>query len=161
MKTKIIDLQNVAYLFLSLVMLFTATIVPLTGSQLIAGPIVNAILFLSVLFLGARVAILIAVVPSVIALLTGLLPFLLAPMIPFIITGNIILVFTFNNLKDSFLKGVLIASFLKFFFLFVSGFLVINFAIKETVIVSMMGWVQLFTALTGGLIAHLFYRLLK
>ncbi len=157
MKTQIINLQNVSYFFTSLVMIFMVTLVPFTGSQFVTGPIVNAILFLSVLFLGIRVAILIAIVPSIIALFTGLLPFLLAPMIPFIITGNIILVLTFNNFKDSFLKGVLIASFLKFLFLFISGLLIIN----EVIIASMMGWAQLFTALTGGIIAYILYRLLK
>ncbi|HCP60545.1 MAG TPA: iron hydrogenase, partial [Dehalococcoidia bacterium] len=70
------------------VLLGIATVAPLSGSQFITGPIVNATLLIAVALLGMRDGILIGLIPSTIALATGLLPAVLAPMIPFIIVGN-------------------------------------------------------------------------
>jgi len=142
-----------------------ATLAPLIGQQAIAGPIVNAVLFISVILLGPQSAILAGLVPSLIALSVGLLPAILAPMIPFIMMGNTILVITFDYLrKRNFWLGVISASVLKFLFLFGANSIVINLIIKEEIaqkIAMTMSYPQLLTALAGGLIAYLFLKSIK
>lgn len=135
---------------------------PLLGNQLVTGPLVNASLFLGVFLLGLPGAILLGVLPSIIALGVGLLPALMTPMIPFIMASNILLVTVFYFLKKHFFGGVVVASFLKFSFLYLSGTLVLSFLGGESapLISSMMGYLQLLTALMGGLIAFLFLKVL-
>ncbi|TSD05139.1 MAG: [Fe] hydrogenase subunit HymD [Parcubacteria group bacterium Athens0714_12] len=110
-------------------------------------------------------AILIGLIPSLIALSTGLLPPVLAPMIPFIMAGNTILILTFSYLKEkNFWLGVISASFLKFIFLFSASSIVINLLLKKEIaakVALMMSWPQLLTALSGGLLAYLFLKFFK
>lgn len=142
-----------------------ATVVPLFHNQAIAGPIVNATLFVSVVILGAQNAILVGLIPSLIALSAGLLPPILAPMIPFIMVGNTILIIVFSYLKKrNYWLGVIVAGALKFIFLFSTSSIVINLLLKKeiaTKVAVMMSWPQLLTALAGGLIAYLFLKAIK
>ncbi len=161
MKSKIITLKKILTVetvyFISL--FFISFLAPFSGSQAVAGPLVNASLFLAVIFIGVRGALLIALFPSVIALFSGILPIALAPMIPLIILSNVILVLVFNLFSTNFWKGVFLASFTKFVFLFLGGLVVANFVLSGPValrMVSLMSWTQLVTALGGGVIAYLF-----
>jgi len=128
--------------------------------QAITGPIINAILFISASFLGSQAAILIGLFPSLVALSAGLLPVALAPMIPFIMVGNAILVLVFNKLKNrNFWLAIFSASSLKFLFLYFSSLIVIrlisqNAIAKQAALA--MSWPQLATALAGGIIAYFF-----
>ncbi|HMB66218.1 MAG TPA: hypothetical protein VKO42_05055, partial [Patescibacteria group bacterium] len=61
--------------------------------QFVTGPIINAVFVLSLFLLGIRSAVVIALVPSLMALSGGLLPAVLAPAVPFIMIGNIIFIF--------------------------------------------------------------------
>jgi len=135
-----------------------ATIAPFFHQQAITGSIVNATLFVAVLLFGVRGAILVGFVPSLIALAVGTLPVLLAPMIPFIIIGNAILVIIFNGLKDrNYWLGVILAGFLKFLFLFSTSTLLMGLFFKKEIaanIAVMMGWPQFFTAVAGGLMTY-------
>lgn len=133
-----------------------AVFAPLFHNQAITGPIVNAVLFISVFVVGISGSVLIAFVPSVIALSTGLLSLVLAPMIPFIMMGNIILVLSFAFLKDkNYWLGMVSASFLKFIFLFSVS------SIISSKLVIAMSWPQLITALAGGVIAYFSLRAIK
>ena len=141
-----------------------STLSPLVHSQPITGTIVNAILFISTSLLGAKVAILTGLLPSIIALFVGLLPPTLAPMIPFIISGNIVLVLTFSLLgKKNYWIKVLLASGLKFFFLFSASSIFTNFIFKRNFLnmTAMMQLPQLLTALSGGVVAYFFLRNIK
>ena len=91
---------NIIYLTKFVLLLVIATFAPAIGfhSQWITGPIVNAVLILSVFMVGARGALLIGMLPSTIALSTGLLSVVLAPMIPFIIISNSILILILSSL---------------------------------------------------------------
>ena len=90
-KALIINKERISILSQFILLTGIAVTAPLLGpQQAISGSIVNAVLFISVVLLGVRGAILIALVPSLIALSVGLLPPILAPMIPFIMTGNAI-----------------------------------------------------------------------
>jgi len=134
-------------------------------NQLITGSIVNAILFISVVFLGVRGAILIGSIPSLIALSSGLLPLVLAPMIPFIIIGNAVLIIVFGYFKErNYWLGAVLASTLKFLFLFSTSSIVVNLLLKKEVatkVAMMMSWPQLSTALAGALIAYLVLKSIK
>jgi hypothetical protein len=142
-----------------------ATAAPLTHSQFITGPIVNATLLIAVALLGMRDALLIGLIPSSIALAVGLLPPVLAPMIPFIIVGNAILVITFGYLRQrNYWLGLVSGSILKFAFLFGTSSIVISLLLNQNLASSvavMVSWPQLVTALAGGVIAYGVLRGLK
>lgn len=141
-------------------LLFIATFVPILKEQMITGPIVNAILFTSVILLGVKPAILIGTLPSLFAVYFGFHSPLMMPLIPFIITSNAILVVSFSvSRRFNYWFGVIIASFLKFIFLFATSSAVISLFIKGNMasqITYMMSWPQLITAFGGGVIAYLF-----
>lgn len=137
-----------------------ATVVPLFRQQMITGPIVNATLFVATMLLGTRMAILVGLMPSIIALSVGTLPAVLVPMVPHIMVSNaiLILIFSLFNTKNYWL-AVAMASFIKFLFLFVISSMIIDlFVGKELAesVAMMMGWPQLLTALVGGVLANLF-----
>jgi len=146
-------------------LLGVASAAPLFHNQFITGSIVNATLLIAVASLGMRDALLIGLLPSSIALASGLLSPVLAPMIPFIIVGNAILVITFGYLRNkNYWLGLVSGSILKFAFLFGTSSIVINLLANQKVaanVAVMMSWPQLVTALAGGLIAYSFLRGIK
>jgi hypothetical protein len=139
-----------------------ASAAPLLHNQFVVGPIVNATLLIATVLLGVRGGILIGLIPSTIALSTGLLPAVLAPMIPFIIVGNAILVVTFGYLRDkNYWLALVSGSILKFAFLFGTSGIVISLLLNQKIassVAMMMSWPQLATALAGGLVAYGFLR---
>ena len=145
-----------------LILMSIITIAPLFRNQIITGSIVNAILFLSVIILGLKTAIIIGIIPSIIALFTGILSPILMPLIPYIILSNIILVYSFYILKNkNYWLSIIVSSFLKFLFLFTISNFVIRFIIKEEVVKNIavtMSYPQLITALTGGFIAYIILK---
>jgi len=164
-KTLILNKKMVINLTAVLFLTGVITIAPLFHFQPVTGPIVNAILFISVCLLGIEHALLIGLIPSVIALSTGLLPAILAPMIPFIMLSNAILIITFAHLRNkNYWLGIIVASVLKFIFLFTTSSVVINLLLKKEIAVkvaSIMSWPQLVTALAGGVIAYIFLSSFK
>ncbi|MBU2545416.1 iron hydrogenase [Patescibacteria group bacterium] len=147
------------------IFLVLAIFAPLLKQQFVTGSIVNALLFLSTTYLGITAGLLISFLPSIFSLFTGLLPLPLIPMIPFIIVSNAILVLSFNFLrKKSFGFSIVLASLLKFLFLFGTSSFIINFFIKQNLpekIIMMMAWPQLITALMGGLITFIILKVSK
>jgi hypothetical protein len=133
--------------------------------QLIAGTIVNATLIIGTVVLSTRDGLLIGLMPSSIALAAGLLSPVLAPMIPFIIVSNAVLVLTFAYFKKlNFWLGVGLAAIFKFAFLYSTSTFVIGLLVNQTVapvIAQMMSWPQLFTALTGGLVAYGYLKITR
>jgi hypothetical protein len=164
-KVLVINREKITTLSIFLILIGLASIVPLLHQQMIVGPIVNATLFISTLLLGAEAGIVVGLIPSVIALSAGLLPAMLAPMIPFIMIGNTILILTFDALKNkNYWLGVIISSILKFFFLYSTSSMVVNLLLKKDIayqVAMMMSWPQLLTAIAGGILAFLFIRIYK
>ncbi len=169
-KTLAIDKKaNLAKISLTLAkfaaLLAVATIAPLFHNQPITGPIVNATLFLGVIFLGTQNAILVGLIPSVIALAVGLLPSPLAPMVPFIMISNAILIITFGWLRQkNFWLAVGAGSVLKFLFLFSTTFIITNLIAQKSIAqkaAQILSWPQLITALAGGLLAYIILKALK
>jgi len=139
--------------------------------QWITGPIVNAVLILTLLKFGLRNAIVVAVVPSLMAMSGGLLPIILAPVVPFIMISNMILIlcvdWAYHNFRDEakgYWVGVIIGASLKFIFLFLSVNIISGLLIKQELaikVAQMMSWPQLYTALLGGVIAWGVWKRLK
>jgi len=131
---------------------------PFLQNQLLTGTIVNASLLVAVMLLGLRGAAVLAFMPSVISLFTGLLSPAMAPMVPFIIMSNIILITMFSMLKEkNYWMGAISGAILKFAFLSLTSSFVIGLFVKPEVaakIAVMMSWPQLVTALLGGIIAY-------
>lgn len=139
-------------------------------NQFFVGPMVNAILLLTVYFAGLKWAALIGVLTPVLAFLSGVLATPMAPFIPFIAIGNFIYCSIFSlmrNRKMGEITGLVLASSLKFIFLFLSATQLINvlaIGIPEPVKAKLavaMGIPQLITALTGGVVAIGLYKMLK
>ncbi|MDD5749333.1 MAG: iron hydrogenase [Patescibacteria group bacterium] len=138
---------------------------PFFLSQQITGPIVNALLFIATVILGVQGAVVVAFFPSVFALSVGLLPLPLAPMIPFVMVGNFILVTTFDYLRlKNFWLGIVVASLAKFLFLWASSSLIVSSLLSGQLamtVSAMFSWPQLITALTGGILAYIFLKGIK
>lgn len=160
MKTKIISLKKVITKEIALLvgLFFLNFLSPLIGLQAVSGPVVNATLFLAVFFLGLKNGIWFAFFPSLFALFSGIISPVMIPMIPFIISSNVILIIIFNYFKENFWAGVVIASFCKFIFLYLSSSVLGRLIFSSEValrISSIFGWHQLLTALLGGVIAYI------
>lgn len=144
-----------------------AVVAPYFLNQLITGSIVNALLFISASYLGLESAFLLCLIPSLISIYTGytgLLPLALAPMVPFIMTGNALLVLTFSKLsKKNYWVGAISAAFIKFIFIWSVGMVLVNsilHGISKSVFL-MISWPQLATAIAGASIAYLFLKVIK
>lgn len=165
LKTLVINNEKTIILARFAVLLGVASIVPLIGNQLITGPIVNSLLFIAVATLGIRAGVLISIIPSFVALFSGILAPVMAPMVPFIIAGNILLVLMFNVLnKKNYWLGIILASLVKFLFLFITSNLFFNIIFKKEIaqkILSSMGSIQLITALSGGILAFFIIRIVN
>ncbi|MCX6762412.1 MAG: ECF transporter S component [Candidatus Moranbacteria bacterium] len=136
--------------FIVAAVIFPALLAHTPQNQWITGTIVNALLFLAVWRIGIVNATLVAILPSSVALIRGLLPTPMAVLIPYIILSNIILIAIFYALKKYPLAGIISASLAKFLFLLAISTYFIKIA---SPLLIMMHWPQLFTALAGGLIA--------
>lgn len=163
-KEKVLTLINTAQAVRFLGLASVITIVPfLIHSQWVTGSVVNAVLIITLFLVGIRGAMVLALVPSMIALAGGLLPTVLAPIVPFIMIGNVILILTidfiykqFKNKDKGFWLGVTVGALFKFLFLFASINIISQLLIKQELIVKiaqMMSWPQFYTAMIGGAIA--------
>jgi len=146
-------------------LLGVAVAAPLIKQQYVTGTIVNATLIIGTACLGVRYGLLLCLLPSSIALATGLLNPVLAPMVPFIVMGNVVLVLAFRYLKNSnFWVGAAAGAVLKFALLQGMSTVVIGLLINKSVapaVANMMSWPQLITALAGGVVAFGTIKLLK
>ena len=139
--------------------------------QWVTGPIINAILIFTLFLVGVRSALVLCLIPSLMALSGGLLPAILAPVVPFIMISNVILVLSidwvYNRAKDpakGYSLGVLIGAGLKFLFLLASVNFIGRLLIKQELVIKvaqMMSWPQFATAVTGGMIAWVALKWLK
>ena len=139
--------------------------------QWLSGPLVNALLILILFLSGIRSAMLAAVIPSFMALAGGLLPIPLAPVVPFIIIGNIIFILTIDyiyyssrNTIGAYWKGIIIGALLKFAWLFLSVNYITGLLLKKELafaVTQMLSWPQFATAVIGGAIAWGILKWLK
>jgi len=140
-----------------LILLAIATLAPYARNQFITGTIVNCTLLVTIATLGIRAGLLLCIIPSAIALAIGLLPAVLAPMIPFVILGNAVLIIVFDCLRNiNYWLSVVSGAVLKFGLLAGAISIVTHLVINENAAASvsyMMSWPQLVTALAGSVVA--------
>ncbi|HAM87940.1 TPA: iron hydrogenase [Candidatus Falkowbacteria bacterium] len=139
--------------------------------QWLTGPLVNALLIIALFLIGIRSAMVLCVIPSLMALAGGLIPAVLAPVVPFIMLSNMLFVLCidrlysfFKNDNQGYWLGVAVGSFIKFIFLYFSVSFMSKLLIKQELaqkVAQMMSWPQLATALSGGLIAWAVLKWLK
>jgi len=139
--------------------------------QWLTGPFVNAMLIVTLFILGIRSALLLCLIPSLMALSGGLIPAFLAPTVPFIMLSNVIYVlcidWIYNNSKNSNSGcwwGILAGSSAKFLFLLFSMNFIARIMTKSewTVkVAQMFSWPQFATAIAGGAIAWMILKWLK
>ena len=157
------DLAIISAKFIALLGL--ATFSPFFFNQSITGVIVNAVLIITTVLIGFRSAFLVAVTPSIIAYSIGFSPSALLPMVPFIMVGNLILIFVFYFFyKKNYWLASATAAFLKFTFLFLTSRLIAVYFLPEamaTKISVMMGAPQFFTAIGGAVVAFIFLKFIK
>ncbi|MFA6393260.1 MAG: ECF transporter S component [Patescibacteria group bacterium] len=140
-------------------------------AQFLTGPIVNAILIITLFLVGIRSAITLALIPSLMALSGGLLPAVLAPVVPFIMISNCLLIFTMEYLykkfeqgKNGFWLSLVAGAGLKWIFLLSTTGLISKLLLKQELAVKvaqMMSWPQFATAIIGGIIAYGILKPLK
>lgn len=144
-----------------------ALAIPALGlPQWITGPLVNALLLLTVEWVGVKQAILLGMVTPLSAALSGVLPLPLMAMIPFIALGNAVMVSVYSELRARNRWLALgVGAGLKFAVLAIAVTLLVARPLSIVIagqaqtlamplaIVEMMRWPQLLTALAGGLIA--------
>ncbi len=133
--------------------------------QPITGPLVNALLILTVLGAGVPAAIVVGVVTPLVALLNGVLPLPLLVLIPFIALANAAYVLVFGALRSrNYWLGLACGSVLKCVLLFAAVTWLVQLtsdaiaggkaASLPHATVGMMQWPQLATALAGGVLAY-------
>ena len=135
---------------------FISSIPLVLHQQWITGPIVNAILVAATFRLGAGKALTLAILPSAAALAAGTLPFVLAPTLPVIILGNMLLIAGVHVLQTKPILGVILGAGVKFIWLTIASQWILQFFLPEKFlgnIATMLSWPQLATALLGGAIA--------
>lgn len=155
-----VNYKSIAY---TILLLCIAVAAPLCRQQIVTGIIVNAVLFISASLIGTSGALILGLLPSSIALATGLLNPAMAPMIPFIIIGNTILVIVYSYLsRVNFWLGAVTACVVKTAFLFAVSSIVIGLLTNQqlaSIVAEMMGWMQLLTAMGGVVLAYGVIRL--
>jgi len=126
MKEKVLiiarDFVQGKFFMFSWMLAFSIVIPALTHSQYVTGSIINALLIMATILLGPLEAVAIGLIPSAVALSTGLLPLPLAPMVPFIMIGNALLIVCVSFLRSkSYTLAVGVAALVKFAFLYGTG----------------------------------------
>ncbi|MFH1225330.1 MAG: hypothetical protein V1676_06030 [Candidatus Diapherotrites archaeon] len=154
-------LQEMALLF---VLGAAGFLVPflLNHVQLFVGPVVNAMLVASALFLRGKKILPLVLMPSLGALVGGLMfggfTMYLLYMVPFIWAGNLIMVYAVKSVHlgrgMNYWASAAIASVAKALLLFCSAFVLYSFGLVPVLFLTAMGAMQLFTALAGSIIAY-------
>jgi hypothetical protein len=139
---------------LTLAVIAPALLAHTPQNQWITGTVINIILFTAALKIAPANALLVAALPSSIALTQGLLPAPMVALIPFIIIANFLLIAVFQAFRklqpNQLVTGIVLASLVKFTLLFTVTLFFAEMLNSKLII--MLQWPQLITALAGGLI---------
>jgi len=146
---------------------FAAFLVPfmLGHPQILVGCIVNCALILGATYLKGHKLIPVILLPSIGVLTAGIMfgtftPFLLI-MVPFIWIGNAVYAYGYKALHSktkSYLLSVGVSSIVKAGLLFSAAFALVSMNLLPAMFLTAMGWLQLTTALIGGVSAIIFIK---
>lgn len=152
-------------LFLAVLSFLVPLAIP--SPQIIVGSIVNALLFVSAIKVrSSKWLAAVVILPSVAAFSRGLIfgPFtvFLFYFLPFIWAGNWVLIAVFKKIYEkSFFAGVALSSLAKVSLLFLAANFYVSQKAAPAIFLKSMGFLQLETALLGGLLAFIVTRLPK
>jgi riboflavin transporter len=158
---KTIGLSQLINSLLYLSIIGACILIPqLSQNQFITGSIINTLLLSTVIMFGTSHAVIAASIPSFFAYTFGIIPPILTPFIPFIITANIIYITSFNLFykRKQIIIGSLFSSTSKALFLFsiLNLFILINPDMNiPSKLFQIMGLNQLITALIGCIIVNI------
>ena len=152
--------QNIEMLVYSALCFFVPFLIG--HPQFFAGTVVNAALIIAALNLKGHRLLPVIILPSLGVLSKGIifgpLSIFLVYFIPFIWIGNTILVFSFKHFKlgkkYNYVITLILGALLKAGFLFFSALLLYKLNAVPAVFLTAMGFMQLFTALSGGAVAY-------
>ncbi len=139
-------------------------------NQFFVGPIVNAVLIITVYTCSTKWGTITAVLTPILAYLVGQLLPPMAPFIPFIMLGNLVYVLIFGLLKNNkygLYVGILLSSFVKYLVLSFSATQLIywfNIGLPDKIakkLAQMMGLTQFITGIIGGILALAFIFILS
>lgn len=160
---------------LAVLLAFTAVIQMIGLPQPVTGPLINAILIVSLFLTGVPSACTIGVFTPLTALIRGHLPPVLAAMVPFIAVANVIYILLFYFLirglprEENYLLrprpvlGVLAASTAKYLMLTLTVQKILPIVMGQAVpekVMTLMMFPQLLTALSGGMMALILMKYL-
>lgn len=146
---------------------------PPPANQVVTGPLVNALLILAAILVGPGAGVLVGCLTPMIAYMFGIMAF--APMVPFIMAANAVLVLVFYMVMrkkedDKLIRlglvsvlAVVVASAAKFLVFYITvnyGIKLINFVLPGPA-AAVFGVMQLYTALAGGALALLLGKYLS
>lgn len=130
------------------------------GPQILVGSLVNALLVRAALTMPAKRAIPVALAPSAGAVMHGVLfgPFsvFIVYFMPFIWTGNMILIYVYRT-GLNYAAKVVTAATAKGVFLFAFAYLLYSMRIVPRVFLESMGIMQVITAALGGCLALILF----
>ncbi len=132
--------------------------------QWLVGTIVNACLFLAVIFLPRKFILPLIIFPSLGVLCRGIIfgPFtmFLVYFLPFIWLSNLVLILVFKKLfsRLNYLFSVFSAATAKFLFLFIIANIYFEFSLVPKIFLQSMGINQFLTALFGGIISLIIFN---
>lgn len=156
--TKVLSTYKVKLVVFAVLLAVSIALPSFIHSQWVTGPIINAALLIALVTVGPMEAVVLGLMPSAIALSSGLLPIALAPMVPFIMLGNALLIMSFHYLRNqNYVLRLGVSAFLKLMFLHYSVVFIMKGFLDNTIIsklMVMMSWPQFFTAVIGGAIAY-------
>lgn len=169
MEQKTITLPQTKALTLEYSLLASAFLIPtlISGPQLLTGTVVNALLFLFVSQTRSKKVLPLILLPSVGALLNGLVfgtaTVFLLYFIPFIWLANYSLTESFRYLlqKNSYIVSVGISAGIKSALLFSFAYILTNLHVVPLQFLQLMGLFQLYTALFGGILAYSIHTILN
>lgn len=156
--TKALELKKTKVIIFAILLTISIVLPAFIHVQWMTGPVINAALLLATVLIGPMEAMLLGLMPSTVALSTGLLPFALAPMVPFIMIGNAILIISFHYLKgQNYALRLGLSALLKFAFLHYAVVFVMSRFLDSPILsklMIMMSWPQFVTAVIGGIVIY-------
>jgi hypothetical protein len=162
---------------LAVLIAFTLAIQMAGFPQPITGPVINALLFSTTILLGWIPGIILGIATPLVAIIRGQLPAPLIPMVPFICSGNALLVTFFyllsakrfrNNRNAPWRQtnlyiGIVLSSIIKFLWLTGTVYVILPKVLAHRLpnpLIYVMTLPQLITALVGGVMALIFIEIL-
>lgn len=163
MEEKTITLSKTQELVFEYSLLSLAFGIPffISGPQFLTGTVVNTLFFLFALRSYSKKILPIVMLPSIGAVLNGLLfgtaSIFLLYFLPFIWISNYVMIVAFTKLikKNSFGISVIISSLLKVLILFLIAYIYTTTKVVPPVFLQFMGLFQLYTAVLGGICAFI------